>query len=208
MPINLELFACRPVDVTLYSEQRALGTPPAWPTLPWNWWQVRLVIIMMMLMVMMMTTTKIVMMLRMRLLMMRMVFEEDDNDNTSINSISIESGFEILWLQQKWHWQLFMKSTLMLQSQNNWQLYSGNKSRWPCDESGERCCDQSLELISRNWFSQLQLLLRCWFVDFSWSIFLSAIATIYFVFFSAFKEFSRKGTSKNLFEKCTQSYKF
>merc|ERR1712004_518551 len=38
--------------------------------------------------------------------------------------------------------------------------------------------------------------------------FLSVAATIYFVSFPAFKEFSRKGTCKNLFEKCTQSYKF
>ena len=125
--------------------------------------------------------------------MMRMVFEEDDNDNTSINNISIESGFEILWLQQKWHWQLFIKSTLIPVTI---QLYSGNKSRWPCDESCRRCCDQSLELISRNWFSQLCNC--CCGVDLL--IFCDRFFKCYRndMFLPAFKEFSRKGTSKNL----------
>ena len=128
-----------------------------------------------------------------------------DNDNISIKNLSIESDFEILWLQKKRHWQLFMKLTLMLQSQIPVTILLREQIsltlRWK-----RRAL---LRPITRVDFPKLifsiaiaAAVLICWF-------FVIDLFKCYRndMFLPAFKEFSRKGTSKNLFEKCTQSYK-
>ena len=116
----------------------------------------------------------------------------------------IESDFEILWLQQKWHWHSWNR---YLCSNHNWQLTIALREQISLTLRWKRRA--LLRPITRVDFPKLifstaiaAAVLICWFfvVDF-----FQVLSQRYNLFFFPL---SRKGTCKNLFEKCTQSYKF